>query len=158
MVSDNRFRKSSKEFRMNKPSLISRKLTIDWRWVGVGYCFFVVLHLLPTVLFNIFFGLKSNPLSIMPVLYWLYFGLFYVGFYIGYRSRDFTVIESGLAGTAYGVTLVYLLPSVMLIPLKVWEGKVSLIISLFVVATISAWVGEIVQMRKERKMHQLGQV
>gem|GEM_PF-5542303 len=142
---------------MNKPPLTSRKLTIDWRWVGVGYCFFVVLHLLPTVLFNIFLGLKSSALNVMPVLYWLYFGLFYVGFYIGYRSRDFTVIESGLAGTVYGLTLVYVLPNVMLIPLRVWEGKVTLIVSLFVVATISAWVGEIVQMRRERKMRPLGQ-
>ncbi len=156
MVSNNNFRKSPKELRMNELQSISRKITIDWRWVGVGYCFFVVLHLLPTLLFNIFFGLRYSGLNVIPVLYWIYFGLFYVGFYIGYRSRDFTVIESGLAGTAYGLTLVYVLPNVMLIPLKVWEGKIFLIASLFVIATISAWLGEIVQMRRERKAHHFG--
>ncbi len=145
---------------------------VDWRWVGVGFCFFVVFHLLPsyviigffTALFNPVrtpsflaavynFGLFSQPgLGKIGAAFWLSVGPAIVGMYIGYRSRGVTILEPGISALFYTLVLFFSIP-------KIWEGQLAIstvsgmfawIASAFVAACIGAWIGELLQARKQR--------
>jgi len=121
---------------------------IDWQWVGIGYCFFIVYHLLPSYLI---LGLSRNGLTgEMAKGIWLFAGLGVIGAYIGYRSRGITILEPAISALLYMATLTLLFDqfwgrsfgprSVGLIYYWIAGG--------FLIAFVSAWVGELVQARR----------
>lgn len=134
------------------PQNISLNLSkIDWPWVGVGFCFYVVFHLLPTyLLVGIGGGMKygSGAFGV-----WMFTGLALIGLYIGYRSRGVTIIEPGLSALAY--VIVFSLATqqfwgTMLGPPQLWNTILWLIATV-VIAVGSAYIGEHLQAWKEQK-------
>ena len=74
----------------------------------------------------------------------------FVGFFIGWKSQGVTIIEAGMASLMYGFILMFAIN-------RVWAGPwtISLVISAWdwliavvVIATVSAWFGELVQSMK----------
>ncbi|HLF19845.1 MAG TPA: hypothetical protein VI704_03555 [Bacteroidota bacterium] len=123
---------------------------IDWKWVGVGYCFFVVYHLLPSYVLLGFsrFGMGGELLK----GFWLFVGLGLIAFYIGYRSRGVTILEPAVSAVLYTFTLALLFE-------RFWGRSFSMrsaaliyvwVVGGFIIAFVSAWVGEVWQARKER--------
>lgn len=117
---------------------------IDWRWVGIGYCFFVVFHLLPLYLIAGSAGTEDG--------FWLFAGPALIAFYIGYRSRGVTIAEPAIAAALYDCTL--------LLEFKNFWGRTPLHamgivyvwgVATLVIAVLSAWLGEVVQARKQAK-------
>ncbi|MGB2869117.1 MAG: hypothetical protein WBD36_11745 [Bacteroidota bacterium] len=122
---------------------------IDWRWVGVGYCFFVVFHLLPSYLLASFsrVGLEDKGT-------WLVTGLAFIAFYVGYRSRGITILEPAISALFYILTLALLFERFWGRSLS-WHsaGIVGIwAVSAMVIALVSAWVGELVQSLREQKI------
>lgn len=125
-----------------------RNTKIDWKWVGIGYCFFVVFHLLPSYLIMGFpFDRDFAGFGI-----WLFVGLAIIAFYIGYRSRGITILEPTISAILYDITL-------LLEFNKFWGRSVSHswgTIYVWGILTLTlgiscAWLGEIVQSRKQAK-------
>lgn len=133
-----------------EPISSSKSLKIDWRWVGLGICFFIVMHLLPTYLlfqFRIITHIYSTLFSI-----WVFAGMAFVGFTIGWKSKGVTILEAGIASLLYGFILLMAIS-------EVWGGRWitetsrgSLVwyVAVVVIATVSAWFGEAVQSLKKR--------
>ncbi len=121
---------------------------IDWTWVGVGYCFFVVFHLLPSYL--MMFGM---PIDLLGMAIWLFIPLAIIGFVIGRWSRGVTIIEPGLSALAYVLTLTLEFGHIWGRSFSLRSGGIIYLwaVSSFVIAVTSAWVGELVQARKEQK-------
>lgn len=125
---------------------------IDWRWVGIGYCFFVVFHLLPSyLLFFVSPLLAGRDMTAKGG--WLFLGLALVGCFIGYRSKGVTILEPALSSLAYLLTLSLLFEQFW--GRSINTNTVGLMIAWaavgFVIAFVSAWVGEIIQARREAK-------
>jgi hypothetical protein len=132
---------------------ISLDLTkIDWPWVGVGFCFYVVFHLLPTYLLA---GMGATKYGNTSFGVWLFAGLAFIGLYIGYRSRGVTIIEPGIAALAYVVVLFLSGQQSWGITFGFSQFLEALgsMIAAFVVAIGSAFVGELLQQRKEKAEH-----
>jgi hypothetical protein len=121
---------------------------IDWKWVGIGYCFFVVFHLLPSYIIN---GLSMDTDAGAQGV-WLFIGLAIIAFYIGYKSRGVTILEPAISALFYDMTL-------LLEFRNLWGRTVSHSwgtiyvwgILTLVLAICSAWLGELFQARKEAK-------
>jgi hypothetical protein len=121
---------------------------IDWKWVGIGYCFFVVFHLLPSYIINGF----DMHMDTADRGFWLFVGLAVIAFYIGYKSRGVTILEPAISALLYDMTL-------LLEFRNLWGRIVShswgIIyvwgILTFVLAICSAWLGELFQARKKAK-------
>ena len=126
------------------------KLSIDWKWVGLGYCFFVVFHLLPayTLLQFSFLGKVSNALRTL----WLLVGLLVIGVYIGYRSRGFTVVEPAISAVLYVATLFFKAED--FVGMRVSSRSFALMLIAggvaFLLALIGAWIGEMLQASEKR--------
>ncbi|HWP82897.1 MAG TPA: hypothetical protein VNN76_09625 [Bacteroidota bacterium] len=123
---------------------------VDWKWVGVGFCFYVVFHLLPTYLL-LGISLRGMHTGFASFAIWMFTGLAVIGFYIGYRSSGVTIVEPGLSALLYILALV-------LGTQRLISGSVSLLSffealswmgAAFVIAIASAFVGELLQARKE---------
>jgi hypothetical protein len=124
-----------------------RSTKIDWKWVGIGYCFFVVFHLLPSYLTM---GFSFHPNDVFG--FQLFVGLALIAFYIGYRSRGVTILEAAISVILYDITL-------LLEFNKFWGRSVSHswgtiylwgIITL-VLGICCAWLGEVFQAKKQAK-------
>ncbi|RPI02272.1 MAG: hypothetical protein EHM64_14270 [Ignavibacteriae bacterium] len=121
---------------------------VDWKWVGIGYCFFVVFHLLPTFILN---GLSLH-MDMLPLGVELFVGLAIVAFYIGYRSRGVTILEPVISVLLYDITLLFEFRNL-------WgrsaSGSVWIILLwgflTLVMAVCSAWLGELFQARMRAK-------
>ncbi len=133
---------------MGEQTLSFRVTPIDWKWVGVGYCFFVVFHLLPTYIAN-GFALQTNELDRGI---WLFVGLAIIAFYIGYKSKGITIVEPAISAVLYDLTLLLEFrdfwgrsashaPGTLLL----W-GMLTLVL-----AVASAWLGEKYQARKKAR-------
>lgn len=125
---------------------------IDWRWVGISYCFFVVFHLLPSYLMFFVSPLLAGR-DMTAKGGWLFLGLALVGYSIGYRSKGVTILEPALSSIAYLFTLSLLFE-------RFWGRSINIntlgLILIwaavgFVIAFVSAWIGEIIQARREAK-------
>ncbi len=123
---------------------------IDWPWVGVVFCIYVVFHLLPTYFLATIGGGMKGGFATFGV--WMFAGLAVIGLYIGYRSRGVTMIEPGLAALLY--VFVFFL-SIQ----RFWGdtfsftqlgGALAWMAAAFVIAIGSAYVGELLQARKEQ--------
>ena len=123
--------------------------TIDWQWVRVGFCLYVVFHLLPSYLLATSW-LASNPFSFAL---WAFVGLAPIGFFIGYRSTGVTILEPGLSAIIY--TVVLFLGILRLQDEALTFGAVAQSLgwmgAAFIVAVGSAWVGELNQVRMQNK-------
>lgn len=82
---------------------------------------------------------------------WLFVGLALIGYYIGYRSKGVTILEPALSSIAYLLTLSLLFErfwgrtiNVNTIGLLLMWAAVG-----FVIAFVSAWIGEFMQARRE---------
>ena len=122
----------------------SKKFTFDVRWVGVGFCLFVDIHLLPSYIVYQLRVVAPVFASIYTV--WMFAGIAIVGFFIGYKSRGVTVVEASVAAALYSVVATH----------GLWEAPMKISTSLwiyciFAIATLSAVFGEAIQARHERK-------
>lgn len=125
----------------------------DWKWVGVSYCFFVVYHLLPTIVMIAFFrgglGLGWN----IGTLVWMFFGLALVGGYVGYESAGVTIVEPAISSVLYILTLMVSLRSVWDLPYGVrslWASSAAILAAIAIVI-VSAWIGEMLQGKKLKR-------
>jgi hypothetical protein len=125
--------------------------SIDWSWVGVGYCFLVVFHLLPSYLL-LGIGKFGEHAELLKAV-WLFLGLAIVSFYIGYRSWGVTIVEPALSAFLYTITLGFLLGELSgrSYSLRSAGFLYVWIVAILVVATLSAWIGERVQSRRQQK-------
>ena len=125
--------------------------SIDWSWVGVGYCFFVVIHLLPSYLL-LGIGKFGEHAELLKAV-WLFVGLAIVSFSIGYRSWSVTIVEPAISAILYTITLGFLLRefSGRSFSLRSAGFLYVWIVAILVVATLSAWIGERVQSSRQKK-------
>ena len=124
---------------------------LDWKWVWVGVCMFIVFHLLPVHILR--HGLLPPGIfQGWALAIWGFGGIAIVGFVVGYLSRGYTVWEPGLSGVMY--VLVILLVSRFaggVIPEKATAhvGFLAIILgAVFVLGVGGALIGELGQARK----------
>jgi hypothetical protein len=147
---------------MNLKSVFSQK--VDWKWVGIGLCFYIVFHLLPTYLLVTlvserlpFMGSASRGAGIgggyLSFSIWVFVGLALIGCYIGFRSSGITILEPGISALLY--VIVFFVGSQSFwggsASMSSFVGAIAWMASAFVVAVTSAWIGEILQSQKEQK-------
>ena len=137
---------------MDQTKTIQPIQKIDWRWVGIGDCFFVVFHLLPSY-FLIFLSPLFSQTNMADKGIWLFLGLGVIGFYIGYRSKGVTILEPALSSVLYLLTLTLLFERFWGRSLNTRTMGLMLIwvVVGFVISFVSAWIGEILQARKEMR-------
>jgi len=129
------------------------KIHIDWRWVGIGYCFFVAFLLLPTYIIfkpvEIYFEYEF-PFS----GFFIFIGFVSIAFYIGYRSKGIAVFESGISTALFVGTLLCRGSSDASDHSTLETIGICLFgtILFFSLASICAWVGKYVQARKNRQI------
>ncbi len=133
---------------MNGTKWSLRISTIDWKWVGIGYCLFVVYHLLPSYVINGFALQMDNTGRGI----WLFFGLAIIAFYIGYKSKGVTIVEPAISAILYDITLLLEFRAFWGRSVAHSLGIIYLWGILTLVLTIySAWLGEFYQARKKAK-------
>jgi hypothetical protein len=128
---------------------------IDWQWVLMGYCFFVVFHLLPSFLM---LGAFAGGLSEIgwPLGAWFFGGLVIVGYFIGYKSRGVTIIEPAIASVLYTLTLLLEFSQFSGHSLT-WRNAAWAyvwFVLVLLLTIVGAWLGELAQARLARKMAQ----
>jgi hypothetical protein len=125
--------------------------TIDWSWVGVGYCFLVVFHLLPSY-FLLGIGKFGQHAEFLKAV-WLFGGLAIVSFCIGYRSWSVTILEPAISAIVYTATLALLLGELSgrSFSLRSAGFLYLWMVAILVVATLSAWIGERVQSSRQKQ-------
>lgn len=125
---------------------------IDWKWVGMAYCFFVVFHMLPSYFIVGGASISLRGVDVMPAA-WMFLGLAYVGFLVGYRSHGVTITEPGISSLLYALTLLAYMGEFTGQDLSARTvGYVYVtVVTIFVTAVVSAWLGEKAQERMERK-------
>jgi hypothetical protein len=124
-----------------------KKFTFDIRWVGLGFCLFVVMHLLPAYL--IYYLRIVTPAAVLVYAIWLFAGIAFVAFFIGYKSRGVTIVEVSIAGVLYSFVLLAAVHSSWETPIEM--ANALWIYSILVIATLGAYVGELVQSWDEKK-------
>lgn len=122
------------------------------QWVLVGYCYFVWLHLLPSVLYVNFLP-RLTPAPSIQILIWFIGGIMLLSGYIGFRSRGFTVLEPGISAVLYMWTVFLIVP--MYVPRtpvsRITLMVLSISIITFAVAVVGALIGEYLQALGMRK-------
>jgi hypothetical protein len=131
-----------------EPKVSSKIPKIDWRWVGLGVCFFIVMHLLPTY-FLFQFRIITTAFSTLFSV-WVFAGMAFVGFLIGWKSKGVTILEAGMASLLYAIILLAALQQSYQGPLVI--SSLGWFVAAVVVSTVSAWLGEVVQSMKEREI------
>ncbi len=127
-------------------------MRIDWKWVGLGYCIFVVFHLLPAYLL-IQFSYVGRIGDTLRTL-WLIAGMLVIGVYIGYRSRGFTILEPAISAVLYIFTIFFKADEFMGRRLDIRSLGALLVAAgvAFLLAMLGAWIGEMLQASGERKV------
>jgi hypothetical protein len=129
-------------------------MSMDWRWVFVTYCFFVLFVLFPTYLADDlagWFRLHGRGWS----LFEQGVGVAIVSGYVGFRSKRITIFEPGIASVLCLLTC--LAPTTSSWDLVRSEVRITLLFYLllilllaFLIGVGGAAVGEWLQMRKEK--------
>ena len=127
------------------------KINIDWKWIGLGYCIFVVFHLLPAYLL-IQFSFVGRIGDTLRTL-WLIAGMLVIGVYIGYRSRGFTILEPAISAVLYIFTIFFKADEFMGRRLEIRSIGALMVAAgvAFLLAMLGAWIGEMLQTSGERK-------
>ncbi|MCX6122959.1 MAG: hypothetical protein NTX44_15210 [Ignavibacteriales bacterium] len=129
-----------------------KKIHIDWRWVGIGYCFMVVVLLLPGIIFSVVLVyININILNVLintPTIVRLIATLetIVIAFYIGYRSKGKAIFEPGISALLYYGTMAvshYSIP-------KTIGFYYFWAVVVFSYTSMSAWIGKLVQARINR--------
>ena len=106
---------------MEKITLSQILRTPNWRWIVTAFCFFVLFHLfLSFFLYDFFFSdfiryVIGKGFWARPVIVFSF--LAFISMYVGYRAREFVLIESGIAAILYILTLKLLLPEYLAVPI-----------------------------------------
>lgn len=124
---------------------------INWRWVEVGFCLYVVFHLLPS--FLLASSLSASQSNAFSLAQWAFVGIAPIGFFIGYRSTGVTILEPGLSALLYMIVLALGMQRMEAQPItfSAIAQSLSWMGGSFVVAVVSAWAGEKIQTRRTRK-------
>lgn len=129
-----------------------RLTKIDWRWLVVTYCFFVLFHLLPTLL-EVTLWQFFLSLGIWQFVLWTGGGVALISAYVGYRSTGVTILEPGIAAMFYMATLIAIMSKIRYIHATGYK-LVGLLVALhliaFLIGFFGAAVGEWMQSRRER--------
>jgi len=131
-------------------------ISIDWRWVVVTYCFFVLFVLFPS-----YFGDDLAGFFRLQGHWWTFFekgvGVAIVSGYVGFRSKRITIVEPGIASVLYVTSLFFLLPNAwpraFYYRVITTPWLVAFLILVFLVGCFGAALGEWLQMRKEKKQN-----
>ena len=122
----------------------SAKQFVNWRWVETGFCLYVLFHLFP--LYALVFA-RSGMGDIFSFALWTFIGLAPIGCFIGYKSRNVTIVEPGISALLYSFVLV--IGMIQFGDKQVEAGSVALFLtcmgSAFLIAVASAWVGRRIQ-------------
>lgn len=133
-----------------------KKIHIDWRWVGIGYCFIVVFLLLPIRIFSFVVGyMNINTIdqiythgTVLILVSTL--EIIVIAFYIGYRSKGKAVFESGISAILFYGTMAVINPMSHYSILKTIGFYYFWAVVVFSYTSMSAWIGKLVQARKNR--------
>jgi hypothetical protein len=128
----------------------SKIFTVDWRWIGLSFCFFICFHLLPSHI--IYMVRIISPAMTTLHAVWMFAGMALVGFLIGYKSQGVTIWEAAIASTVYAFVLLSAINGL-------WQAKIEFktpywIIAIIAIATLSAWFGEYIQAMNGKKSGQ----
>jgi hypothetical protein len=117
----------------------------DWTWISVGFCYFVIGHLLPLSILN----WMSHSSSFFQVLYtaWAIGGLAVIAFIIGFNSKNIAVLEAIIASLLYTIILNVAVAN-MWTQTMTLTGPLWMVLA-FVTSAFSATIGEIVQSMKQ---------
>ncbi|MBI2427563.1 MAG: hypothetical protein HYV29_01955 [Ignavibacteriales bacterium] len=118
----------------------------NWTWVVVGYCFYILGHLLPLAL--LYWIMGSGGIIRVIAGAWSFGGLAVVAFIIGYRSRGVTIIEPIIAALVYAATMNVAFSNFWTGTLEI-NGALWLVLA-FVASAISAAMGEMMQHMKTK--------
>jgi hypothetical protein len=116
----------------------------DWTWISVGFCYFVIGHLLPLSILSWMSsgdGMFQYITSVMS-----FAGLAVIAFIIGYRSRNIAVVETVIACLLY-TFIMNVATSQMWNQSFRMAGPAWMMLA-FVTSALSATMGEIVQSMK----------
>jgi hypothetical protein len=136
---------------MEKISLAQIFHKPNWRWIVTAFCFFVLFQLL------LFFFLSGFIKDTIPGKgFWknsivAFSFIVFISMYVGYRAREFVLIESGIAAILYILTLKLLLPSHLAIPVQLQNiyFVIECVILGFVFAFGGAGIGGWVKQRRQ---------
>jgi hypothetical protein len=124
---------------------------IDWRWIGISFCFYVVFHLLPSYVMAWSLPLTGQGAEWM----WIVFGTFVISIYLAYRSTGVTIVEPTLGALLYIIALALSMPrlfSSQAMSAHRFRGILFWgIAGVLVFTFFGAWLGEVLQRRKERR-------
>jgi hypothetical protein len=118
----------------------------DWRWITVGFCYFVLGHLFPISLLNLL-SVNGGIFSAITSA-WAFGGLAVVSFIIGFRSRNIAVLEAVIASIAY--TLIMNIAVMNMWTRTFQFTGVRWMFMILTISIISATIGEVVQGMKHR--------
>ncbi len=129
---------------------IQENSKFDWSWVIAGSILGITVSLLVVNLVGL--DMHFAILGLDPAMYFIpyFLILFGVGIIVGWMSPGVTILESALAGFItlnYNITIVHLTLQT-LTPLYIILG---LILGL-IVTYLGAWLGEIIQAKREGKL------
>ena len=133
-----------------------KKIHIDWRWVGIGYCFIVVFPLLPNIIFSVvlvyIFNISIDLIYTSTIVRLLVATLeiIVIAFYIGYRSKGKAIFEPGISAILFYGTMAVIFPLSHYSILKTIGFYYLWAVVVFSYTSISAWIGKLVQARKNR--------
>jgi hypothetical protein len=88
---------------------------LQWRWIIVAFCFFVIFHLV------LFFFLYETYRNIFGQNFWsraviAFSFLSLISAYLSYRARRLILVECGTAAILYIIMLKLFLPSYLVVP------------------------------------------
>lgn len=128
------------------------RMSINWRWLVVTYCFLILFSLFPTFLAfgtQVFF----QPYATQWFTLWAGSSMAVVCGYVGVRSRGIILLEPGVASLLYVLTLfaAFVSPWENIKGYGRVEFKIALLVLAFLIGFGAAAVGEWLQLRKEKK-------
>jgi hypothetical protein len=122
----------------------------DWRWLGIGFCFLVVFHLLPSYLIGVL-AVRNE----LMIYLWLFLGCSLVSGYIGFRTQGESLVESALASSLYLMFLGYALPRLLNNNEEFSFVMIMIVLAcVFVISAMSAYVGNILNKKWQAKKTQ----
>jgi hypothetical protein len=129
------------------------KISIEWQWMVVTYCLFVLFVLFPSYLGGDLAGLFR-----LHGHWWTFFekgvGVAVVSGYVGFRSKRITIVEPGIASVLYVTSLFFLLPSIwprdFYYRVIATPWLVAFLVLALLAGCLGAAVGEWLQLRREK--------
>ncbi|MFA5835129.1 MAG: hypothetical protein WDA22_16745 [Bacteroidota bacterium] len=119
----------------------------NWTWVAVGYCYFILGHLLPIAIMQ---WLSGYFLFLKVVIAgWAFGGLAVIAFIIGFRSRGVTVLEAVISSILYTLTMSVAVAGFWTKAMDI-SGQLWFILAI-VASAISSVIGEIIQHSIEKQ-------